>query len=535
MDHHILVSDNLHRRGVDLLASRPGFLVDVNTGLTAEALKDIIGKYHGLVIRSATKVTADILAAAENLKVVGRAGTGLDNVDIPEATRRGVVVMNTPGGNAVAAAEHTIGMIMAAHRHIPQAVASMKQGKWEKKKFQGREMAGKTLGVIGLGKIGSLVSRLASSGLKMKVVGYDPVTSSEAAAQQGASLVTLNEVFAASDIITVHTPLNDDTRSIVDSRAFSLMKDGVIIVNCARGGVIDEDALLSALESGKAAAAALDVFSAGTPGDDHPLVMHPRVIATPHLGASTDEAQVNVAVAVAQQIVDYLENNVVRNAVNVPSIDAALMAKVGPYLDLAKRLAQFLGGLATGSVKEIEMEYQGEIASWDLKPITNAALVGLLETFEGADVNQINAALLARERGVRVLATTRREGSEYGSSVLMRMRCTDETSRSVQGALIRRIGYEPRIIGIDEFLTEAVPAGAMLIVRNKDVPGMIAGVAGALAGGGINIAQMNLSRDAAGGSAMSILNLDSPADDATLDTIRDIPGIIGVTQVVLEH
>ncbi len=534
MDHHILVSDNLHRRGVDLLASRPGFLVDVNTGLTAQALKDIIGKYHALVIRSATKVTADILAAAENLKVIGRAGTGLDNVDIPEATRRGVVVMNTPGGNAVAAAEHTIGLIMAAHRHIPQAVASMKQGKWEKKKFQGREMAGKTLGVIGLGKIGSLVSRLASRGLKMKVVGYDPVTAPEAAAQQGASLVTLNEVFAASDIITVHTPLNDDTRGIIDSQAFSRMKDGVIIVNCARGGVVDEDALLSALESEKVAAAALDVFSTSPPGN-HPLATHPRVIATPHLGASTDEAQVNVAVAVAQQIVDYLEKNVVRNAVNVPSIDAALMAKVGPYLDLAKRLAQFLGGLASGSVEEIELEYQGEIASWDPEPITNAALVGMLETFEGGDVNQINAAVLARERGVRVLATTKREGSEYGSSVLIRMRCTDGTSRSVQGALIRRIGYEPRIIGIDEFLTEAVPAGSMLIVRNKDMPGMIAGVAGALAGGGINIAQMNLSRDAAGGSAMSILNLDSPADDATLSAIRDIPGIIGVKQVVLGY
>jgi D-3-phosphoglycerate dehydrogenase len=263
--------------------------------------------------------------------------------------------------------------------------------------------------------------------------------------------------------------------------------------------------------------------------------MHPRVIATPHLGASTDEAQVNVAVAVAQQIVDYLENGVVGNAVNVPCIDATLRSKVGPYLELARRLAQFVGGLVSSGVREIEIEYRGEIASWDLEPITNAALVGLLQAFEGGDVNQVNASMIARERGIRVLATTRREGSEYGSSVMIRMKCSDETSRSVQGALIQRIGYEPRIIGIDEFLTEAVPAGSMMIVTNKDIPGMIAGMTGALAGSGINIAQMNLSRDVAGGSAMSILNLDSPADDTTLETIRDIPGILGVTQVVLDQ
>ncbi len=534
MDYRILVSDNVHKQGVDLMAVRPGFHVDVNTGLTADALRDIIGDYHGLVIRSATKVTANILDAAKKLKVIGRAGTGLDNVDVQEATRRGVVVMNTPGGNAVAAAEHTIGLIMAVHRHIPQAVASMKQGKWEKKKFQGREMAGKTLGVIGLGKIGSLVSKLASRGLKMKVIGYDPVTTPEAAAQQGANLASLKEVFTRSDIITVHTPLNDDTRNILDSQAFAQMKDGVIVVNCARGGVIDEDALLSALESGKVAAAALDVFSVSPPGN-HPLAMHPRVIATPHLGASTDEAQVNVAVAVAQQILDYLENGVVRNAVNVPGIDATLRAKVGPYLDLARRLAQFVGGLASSGIKEIEIEYHGEIASWDLDPITNAALVGLLQTFEGGDVNQVNASMIARERGIRVLATRKKEGSEHGSSLEIRMKCSDDTCRSVQGALIRRIGYEPRIIGIDEFLTEAVPAGSMLIVTNRDIPGMIAGVSGTLAGSGINIAQMNLSRDKVGGSAMSILNLDSPADDATLKAIRDIPGILGVIQVVLDQ
>jgi D-3-phosphoglycerate dehydrogenase len=533
MDYHILVSDSVHERGVDILASRPGFKVDVNTGLSAEGLKEIIGKYHGLVIRSATKVTGEILDAATNLKVIGRAGTGLDNVDIPSATMKGVVVMNTPGGNSVAAAEHTIGMIMAAHRHIPQAVASMKAGKWEKKKFQGREMAGKTLGVIGLGKIGSHVSRLASRGLKMKVIGYDPMTSPEVASQCGTYLTTLDEILKSADIITVHTPLNDDTRSILDSRAFSVMKDGVIVINCARGGIVDETALLENLESEKVAVAALDVFSISPPGN-HPLVTHPRVIATPHLGASTDEAQINVAVAVAQQIGDYLETGAIRNAVNVPGIDVTLRAKVGPYLDLAQRLAQFLGGLSPRGVIEIALEYQGEIATWDVEPITNAALVGFLTTFEGQEVNQVNASLIARERGIRVLATTTNEGSEYGSSIVIRTRFRDGTSHSVQGALIRRMGYEPRIIGIDEFVTEAVPAGSMLIITNEDIPGMIAGMAGALAASGINIAQMNLSRDVAGGSAMSILNIDSPGDDVTLETIRGIPGILSVTQVVLD-
>jgi D-3-phosphoglycerate dehydrogenase len=533
MSHRVLVSDNLHPQGVELFASRPDFQVEVSTGLSSDALKEIVGTFHALVIRSATKVTAEVLAAANDLKVIGRAGTGLDNVDVKEATRRGIVVMNTPGGNSVAAAEHTIALLMAAHRHIPAANASMKSGKWEKKSFQGREMAGRTLGVIGLGKIGTLVSRRAARGLKMKVLGYDPVTTSEAASQAGVTLTTLEDVLRRSDVITVHTPLNDETRDLIDSRAFSLMKDGVMIINCARGGIVEEQALLDSLESGKVSAAALDVFSVSPPGD-HPLVRHPKVIATPHLGASTDEAQLNVAVAVAQQIIDYLERGLVRNAVNVPAIDMTLGHRMGPYIQLADKLAQFLAGLAPASVTELSIEYLGEIASWDTKPLTNAALVGLLKRSEGMDVNQVNAPVIAEERGIRVFSTTVKEGSEHGSSLKIKVRCGDGTSLSVHGALIQRIGFEPRIIGIDEFVTEAVPAGAMLIVTNRDIPGMIAGVSGALAAGGINIAQMNLSRECSGGKAMSILNLDSTADEATLDAIRGIQGILSVTQVLVD-
>jgi D-3-phosphoglycerate dehydrogenase len=533
MAYNILVSDNLHQQGIDLLREREGFHVDVKTGLSTEDLKKEIGAYHGLVIRSATIVNADLLSHASLLRVIGRAGTGLDNVDVPYATRLGIVVMNTPGGNAEATAEHTISLIMCAHRHIAQAVESMKAGKWEKKKFQGREIAGRTLGVIGLGKVGSIVGKLASRGLKMNVLGYDPVTTVEAASQAGVKLVSLSEIFSRSHVITVHTPLNDETRGLINAAAFEKMRDGVIVVNCARGGIIDENALLDALESGKVASAALDVYSIKPPGE-HPLVMHPRVVTTPHLGASTGEAQINVAVAVVNQIIDYLEKGLVRNAVNLPSIDPAQAAKMVPYLNLAQRLAQFLGRLTAGGIVELEVEYQGEIAAWDLKPLTYSALVGLLSGFEGTDVNQVNAPIIAQARGIRVLETTLKESELHGSSLVMRTRTSEGTSHMVQGALIRRIGYEPRIIGIDGFVTEAVPAGPMLIVTNRDVPGMIAGMSGALAGRRINIAQMNLSRDRAGGKAMSIINIDTPADESTLDSIRNIEGIINVKQVILD-
>jgi D-3-phosphoglycerate dehydrogenase / 2-oxoglutarate reductase len=350
MAYNILVADNVHEQGIKLFRESPDFHVDVRIGLPGDALKALLERYQALVIRSETKVTADVLAAGSNLRVIGRAGTGLDNVDVPEATRRGIVVMNTPGGNAMATAEHTIALIMAAHRHIPQAVASMKTGKWEKKKFQGTEMAGRTLGVIGLGRIGSLVAARASRGLKMNVIGYDPVTTPAAAAQLGVKLVGLEEIFRRADVLTVHTPLNKETRGLVDAAAFAKMKDGVIVVNCARGGIIDEDALLSALESGKAAAAALDVYSQTPPGPG-PLVAHPRVLATPHLGASTGEAQINVAVTICEQIIDYLRNGVVRNAANVPTVDARDLLRLGPYLDLGSRLARFLAGLCPATLR----------------------------------------------------------------------------------------------------------------------------------------------------------------------------------------
>jgi D-3-phosphoglycerate dehydrogenase len=534
MANRILVSDNLHQKGIDLFLAQDGFEVDVKTGLSPEGLKQIIGSYEGLVVRSATKVTSELLAGASNLKVIGRAGTGVDNIDIPEASRRGIVVMNTPGGNSQAAAEHTMSLIMASLRHIPQANHSMKEGKWEKKKFQGREIAGKTLGVIGLGKIGGLVAKLAGKGMRMRVLGYDPIISSDRAKQLGVMVKELDQIFAESDIITLHTPINSDTQDLINAQSLAAMKEGVIIVNCARSGIINDLDLLEALDSGKVGVAALDVFTTEPPDASDRLLNHPNVIATPHLAASTEEAQVNVAMDIARQIIDYLLNGAAHNAINVPAVSSGDRAKFMPYLDLAKRLGQFAAALSKKSVSDMEVEYRGAIADWNLEPINNSALMGLLMASEGSDINEVNAGFIAKDRGITFRQTTLKREGDYGSSLLVRI--TDHEGRmlSAQGALINRLGLEPRIIGIDNYITEATPAGHMLVVTNRDRPGMIAGMAGALAEKEVNIAQMNLSRDDVGGQALSIINLDGPAPQDAIDKILSIPGILTVTQMKLE-
>lgn len=534
MTYKVIVTDNVHENGIARLRNRTGFQIDVRTGMSHDEFKGIVAGYHAIIIGDTTKVTADIINAGDNLRVIGRAGTDLGNVDVAEATRRGIVVMNTPGGDLIAVAEHAVSLIMAAHRHIPQAVASMKKGKWEKKKFQGREIAGRTLGVIGLGDIGSLTAQYAVRGLKMKVLGYDPVISRETASKSGIKLVSVEEIYSSSDVITIHAPLNRETRGMINAGAFDAMKNGVIIISCGCLELIEEQALFDALESGKVSAACLDDRAENLTQDSR-LLAHPSVIATPNLGASTAEAQINVAEAIADQTINYLEKGIIHNAVNAPAIEAGQLVKMAPYMDLAKRLTRFLGQLAGANIIDVEIKYRGEITQWDLKPVTNSALVGLLSGFEGSNVNDVNAAILAGKRGITVRETVLKESSLHGPSLEIRTTAVDGGSMSVQGALIRRIGYEPRIIGIDNFVTEAVPAGPMLIVTNRDVPGMIAGMSGVLAGNGINIGQMNLSRDEIGGKAISIINIDTPADRAVLDSIRGIEGILSVRQIILEQ
>lgn len=535
MGYRILVSDNLHQKGIDLFSAQDGFEVHVKTGLSPEGLKQIIGDYHGLVVRSYTKVTAELLGYATNLKVIGRAGTGVDNIDIPEASKKGIVVMNTPGGNSQAAAEHTLSLIMASLRHVPQAALSMKDGKWEKKKFQGREITGKTLGIIGLGKIGGLVAKLAGQGMKMKTLGYDPMVGAEKASKLGVTLTDLDTIFKQSDVITLHTPINSETKDLINSQSIATMKDGVILVNCARSGIVNDDDLFDALESGKIGAAALDVFSTEPPDANDKLLNHQNVIATPHLAASTEEAQVNVAMSIAEQIIDYLVNGTVYNAINVPAVSSGDMVKLAPYLDLARRLALFGAAMSKKSVSDIEVEYRGNISEWDLEPINNAAIMGLLMASEGNEVNEVNAGFLAAERGISFRQTKAKRGRDYSSSIVVRITDHDKRMLSVHGALINRIGLEPRIIGIDQYVTEATPSGYMLVVTNRDRPGMIASISGALAEKDVNIAQMNLSRDQVGGQALSIINLDGPAPGEALDKIRDVPGILTVTQVKLEN
>jgi D-3-phosphoglycerate dehydrogenase / 2-oxoglutarate reductase len=528
----ILICGNFHKSGLEIFHAASKFSVDHRPNVSLLELQQIISEYDALVIDGDIKIVSSTIQKGQNLKLIVRAGTGLDNLDVHEATRKGIMVMNTPGINAVATAEHTISLIMAAHRHIPQAVASMKAGLWEKKKFQGREIAARKLGIIGLGRIGSMVARLAAKGLGMEVLGYDPAVTNRAAAQMGVTPVTLPELIKMSDVISVHVPLTSKTMGLLGPEEFQQMKPGMILVNCSKTEVIDEKALGEAVENGIIACAALDLFES-SPILNSELIKNPKLIVTPHLGASTQEAQIGVAVAVAEQIIDYFEHGTIRNAVNVPSVPEGLKQKMLPYLDLARRLGHFLGQYSKKGITELEIEYNGDFGT-ELQPITNSAIVGLMSIFQSNELNLVNASLIAEERGIKVFETTLKEVLTHGPYLELKAKTEVGTVYSVQGALIRRMGFEPRITGIGDFVTEAVPAGPMLIVSNKDKPGMIAGMTACLANKGINIAQMNLSRDCIGGSAMSIINIDTPANDTILQEISNIDGIINVTQIVLD-
>src|SRR5512141_2531451 len=427
----VLISDNLSPVGVEIL-KKAGLEVDARSKTSVEEIEKIIGEYDALVIRSATKVTAGLLEKATKLKVVGRAGSGLDNVDIPAATKKGIVVMNTPGGNTVTTAEHTIGMIFACARMIPQSYASLKAGKWEKKKFEGVELYDKTLGIIGLGAIGGVVANRAI-GLGMKVLAYDPFISAEKAKSLGIELVDLPTIYKRSDFITVHTPKTKERANLIHRDTISRMKDGVRIINCARGGIVNEQDLYEALKSGKVAAAAFDVFEKEPP-ENHPLLTLDNFIATPHLGASTLEAQENVAVAVAEQVVDYLVAGTVRNAVNVPSVPADQLPLLAPYINLAEKMGLFQAQLCEGGLSEVVVEYSGEAAGLKLEPITLAALKGLLSGVLEESVNYVNAPLIAKDRGIDVKVSKSTGTTEYTSLVTLRIKAGGKDS-SASGTL----------------------------------------------------------------------------------------------------
>ncbi len=520
----VLVSDVLGDIGIKIFEQEPEVDVDVKTGLAPAEIKNIIGKYDALVIRSATKVTEEILEAAENLKVVGRAGIGLDNVNIPAATKRGVVVMNTPTGNVVTTAEHTIAMMMALTRNIPRGTSTLKAGLWEKKKLQGREVFNKILGVIGLGKIGSIVADRAR-GLKMQVIVHDPYVTSEQIEKAGFEAVSLEQLYERADYITVHVPKLKDTIGLLNKAAFDQMKDGVMIINCARGGIVDEADLQEALISGKVAGAALDVFETEPPGDC-PLFDIDRVICTPHLGASTLEAQTNVAVQVAEQIIAYLKQGTIINAVNVPAVSGELLEKIGPLLTLGDRMGCLLAQLSEGPVKEVVIEFAGDFQSFDLSPVKTAVIKGLLTPMVKDTVNSVNAEVMAKERGIKVTETTIAETEEYLNLITVRA-VTDKGIGKVAGTIFGR--KDPRVVNINNFRLELHPHDRFVLIHNHDKPGAIGGIGTLLAEYGINISRMRVGQEEGGDKTMIFIRTDTEISEDVLEKLRELPLNITVT------
>jgi D-3-phosphoglycerate dehydrogenase len=514
----VLISDKMDPKAAQIFRER-GVEVDEITGKTPDELKAIISQYDGLAIRSSTKVTKDVLDAATNLKVVGRAGIGVDNVDIPAASAKGVVVMNTPFGNSITTAEHAIALMFALARQLPEADASTQAGKWEKNRFMGVELTSKTLGLIGAGNIGSIVADRAH-GLRMKVIAYDPFLSPERAVELGIEKVDLDDLLARADFITLHTPLTDQTRNILSRDNLLRTKKGVRIINCARGGLIDEAALKEGLDSGHIAGAALDVFVT-EPAKESPLFGTPNFISTPHLGASTTEAQVNVAIQVAEQMADFLVSGGVTNALNMPSLSAEEAPRLKPYMALAEKLGSLVGQLTHGAIARISIHSEGAAAELNQKPIVSAVLAGFLRT-QTDTVNMVNAPLLAKERGIEVREVRTEREADYHTLLRVSVK-TDSGERSVAGTLFG--DQAPRLVELFGIKVEADLAGHMLYVVNEDAPGFIGRLGTLLGESGVNIGTFHLGRRSAGGEAVLLLSVDEAVDANLIARVRELAGV----------
>ncbi len=520
MAPRVLISDALSLAAVAIFKER-GVEVDFqpDVGKNKERLAAIIGEFDGLAIRSATKVTAKLLEKAVKLKVVGRAGIGVDNVDIPAATAKGVIVMNTPFGNSITTAEHAIALMFALARQIPSADASTQAGKWEKNRFMGVEIAGKTLGVLGCGNIGSIVAERAL-GLRMRVLAYDPFLSPERAVDLGVEKVELDDLLGRADFITLHVPMTPQTRSILSAENLAKTKKGVRIINCARGGLVDERALRALLDAGHVAGAAFDVF-VNEPAIENPLFGHPNVVCTPHLGASTNEAQENVALQIAEQMSDYLTRGAISNAVNFPSITAEEAPKLKPFIALADRLGSFAGQLVETAIKKVTITYEGGVAELKTKALTAAGIAGLLRPLL-ADVNVVSAPSVAKERGVTIDEVTRAAEGDYKSLVTLTV-ATEAQERSVAGTVFH--DGKPRIISINGIEVDALVAPTMIYVSNEDRPGFIGRFASILGNADVNIATFALGRDRAGGSAVALVEVDGAVPDKVLADVKKLPGV----------
>jgi D-3-phosphoglycerate dehydrogenase len=511
----ILVADPVAQAGIDRL--KDAGEVDVATGQSEDQLVACIPNYDAVVVRSETKITARILEAATKLKVVARAGVGVDNIDVPAATRAGVVVVNSPEGNTIAAAEHSIAMLLALSRKIPAASASLERGEWKRSKFVGVEVYNKTLGVIGFGKIGREVAK-RGRGLGMRVLAHDAFVSPDIARREGVELVELAELFREADYVTVHTPLTRDTRGLINDEAFAQMKTGVRIVNCARGGIIDEASLIRALDSGKVIAAAVDVFEKEPPPMDHPFILHPNVLATPHLGASTEEAQVNVAIDVADQIVDILDGKPPRSAVNMPAISADVFARIEPALELGVRIGKLHAQLADSPIRSVSVTYSGELLNQEVQPVTRGVLMGLLQRVLPQSVNFVNAPYIAEQRGIRVTESKTAGEEDYANYICVEVE-EENGRRTIGGTVVGRRDF--RIREIDQFHIDLKPEGHLLIARHLDRPGIIGSVGTLLGEAGVNIGGMFVGREERGKRALMVLTVDEPVSEALLGQILE--------------
>ena len=523
----VLVSDKLAQEGIDIL--KRAAEVDVKTGLSEDELCGIIGEYDALAIRSGTQVTAKILEAAKKLRIIGRAGVGVDNVDVPVATEKGVIVVNSPGGNTLAAAELTVAMLLALARNIPQAYGSMKSKEWNRSKYVGNEVYTKTLGILGLGKIGQEVAKRCQA-FGMKILAFDPFLGADAANALGVELVEFDDCLKRSDYISLHLPKNKETLGMISTKQFEMMKDGVRIVNCARGGIIDDDALIAALKSGKVSGAALDVYIKEPPDFSSEIFDLENVICTPHLGASTEEAQTNVAIDVAEQIVDVFEGRSARAAVNMPALSPEVLAAVQPYLPLAEQMASLAAQTTEGRPSQIEIKYMGELASIGSGPITRAVLVGLLRPILGESVNPVNAPLIAKSRGIEVVESKSQDGGDYAALLSINVK-TDKGDNEISGTLFG--AKDLRVVKMGNFPIDIVPEGIVLVAPHTDKPGIIGQVGTVLGNEGINIASMHVGRMTQGKNAIMVLNVDAEVPANIIEKIVKIPGIQTVKQVRL--
>ena len=513
----VLIADKLSPAAVDIFKTR-GLDFDIKVGLSKDELIAIAGDYDAFAIRSGAKIDKDVIAAARNLKVVARAGIGVDNVDIPAATAKGIIVMNTPFGNSITTAEHAIAMMFALARQMPAADVSTQAGKWEKNRFMGVEVTGKTLGLIGAGNIGSIVADRAN-GLRMKVVAFDPFLSPERAVEIGVEKVELEDLLARADFITLHTPLTDKTRNILSAENLAKTKKGVFIINCARGGLVDEAALRQLLDDGHIAGAGFDVFSS-EPAKENPLFGSDKVVATPHLGASTNEAQENVALQVAEQISDYLLTGAVTNALNSPSVNAEEAPRLKPYVALAEKLGALAGQMVDFGVKAIDIAYEGDVAQLNTKPLTAAGLAGVLRPML-AEINMVSAPAVAKERGITVSESRQDDSAIYDS--LMRITITTEKGKRAFAGIV--VGGAPRIVEVRGMELDAAFSPTMLYVNNLDKPGFIGALGALLGEAGVNIATFNLGRRDAGDDAIALVGVDQAADEALIGKIAALPHV----------